>query len=75
MIHIAKREQETSSSLVRRFLQRVQSSGLLKEAKTKRFYQRPMSRNLRRAAALERNGMRQEFKRLWKLGRIKRDEE
>lgn len=75
MIHIAKKDQETASSLVRRFLQRVQGSGLLKEVKTKRFYHKPVSRNLRRASALEREGMRQEFKRLWKLGRIKSDED
>lgn len=71
MVHIVKKDQETSAALVRRFTQRVQASGVLKEAKKKRFRGKDVSRNLRRKAALQRNIERLHYAKLWKLGRTK----
>lgn len=69
MIYVTKKEQETSSALVRRFTQRVQASGVLKEVKSKKFYKKPTNRNLRRVVALEREKKRAEQIRLRKYGK------
>lgn len=69
MIYIIKKEQETSAALVRRFMQRVQASGVLKEAKKKKFYKKPVNRNIRRVAALAREKKRAEQIRLKKYGK------
>lgn len=71
MIHLTRKEHETTSALVRRFTLRVQGSGVLKEAKAKRFYEKPISRKLRRVAALERVGRSIERKKMRKLGKVK----
>lgn len=71
MVYLTRKEQETSSALVRRFMLRVQASGVLKEVKAKKFYKKSQSRSLRRAAALEREIRRGERAKLRKLGRVK----
>ena len=71
MIYLTRKEQETSSALVRRFMMRVQASGVLKESKAKKFYRKAQNRNLRRVAALERGKRRAEYAKLRKLGRVK----
>ena len=60
MIYIARKEQETSAAMVRRFTQRVQASGILKEIKNNKFYKKPANRNMRRVAALVREKKRVE---------------
>ena len=71
MIHVTKKENETSSALVRRFMQRVQASGILREAKTKKFFRKSASRNMRKQAAIEREKKRVAYKKLWKMGKKK----
>lgn len=71
MVKITKKSDESPTAFVRRFSQRVLASGLLREAKTKKYYHRRVSRTLRRAAALERKKMGAEFVKLRKLGRLK----
>jgi len=71
MIHVTKKENETSSALVRRFMQRVQASGILREAKAKKFFRKSGSRNMRRHAAIEREKKRVVYKKLWKMGKKK----
>jgi len=71
MVHITKKDHETSAALVRRFMQRVQASGILQEAKKKKFQAKKTSRNLRRRAALKRNERRLHYARLRKLGKVK----
>ena len=51
-IIVKKRERENISSLLFRFNKRIKQSGLLKEAKKRRFHHRPINRNKRRKAAL-----------------------
>jgi ribosomal protein S21 len=70
MIYVSKKEQETSAALVRRFMQRVQASGVLKEAKGRKFYKKPSNRNMRRVAALEREKKRAEQIKLRKYGKV-----
>lgn len=71
MVYLTRKENETISAFVRRFMLRTQSSGILKEAKEKKFFRRPVSRTLRRSHALERTEKRREFAKLKKLGRLK----
>ncbi|OGZ58749.1 MAG: hypothetical protein A3B96_03155 [Candidatus Spechtbacteria bacterium RIFCSPHIGHO2_02_FULL_43_15b] len=71
MIHIIRKEQEALSGVVRRFVQRVQASGILKEAKGKRHFLKPLNKNARRVAALNREKMREHYGKLRKMGRVK----
>lgn len=71
MVHVIRKEQETSSAFVRRFMQRVQSSGILKEVKKKKFFKKEINRNLRRSAALEREVKRKHYLKLRKMGKPK----
>jgi len=71
MINLTRKENETTSAFVRRFMMRVQASGTLKESKAKKFFRKPISRSLRRVAALTRRKKAFERARLRKLGRIK----
>jgi len=69
MVYIRRKEQENISAFVRRFIQRVQASNVLKEVKTKKRYSKPISKNVRRGTALEREKMRQYYRTQRKLGR------
>ena len=70
MIQITRKEQETTAAMVRRFTQRVQASGILREAKSKKFYQKPINKNTRRVAALIREKKRTERAILRRLGKV-----
>jgi ribosomal protein S21 len=70
MIEVRKKERETSSSLLFRFMKRVKRSGVLKEAKRRRFYDRATSRRDRRLSALHRAHKKEEFVRMRKMGLV-----
>jgi len=53
-ITVKKREGESTSAFLYRFNKRVKQSGILKEAKKRRFKARPPNRQKRRNAALYR---------------------
>ena len=69
-MQIIKRPKESTTSLIRRFTQRVRESGILLDAKKSRFYDQGLSRNRRRTNALERVRSRKERQKLRKMGRI-----
>lgn len=69
MITTIKKEQETTAAMVRRFMQHVHSSGILKEAKSKKYFKKPTNKNVRRADAIEREKNRITRTMLRKLGR------
>ena len=52
MIEVKRREREGFEVLLRRFFREVQQSGLLTEAKRRRFWEKPLSRDKIRASAL-----------------------
>jgi ribosomal protein S21 len=66
---VQKQQKETSQSLVYRFTKAVQKSGILVEARKRRFSERPKSRNLKQRAALIRVEKKKEFQKLKKLGK------
>lgn len=70
MVEIKKKPRETTSSMLRRFTQRVRESGILVNAKKSKFQQPTKSRNIRRIEALERERRRKEQQRLKKLGKL-----
>ena len=72
MIYVTRKEQETSAAMVRRFTQRVQASGILKELKKKKFYKKPINRNMRRVAALAREKKRIEYAKAQKFEKTPR---
>ena len=69
MVDVKKKPRESSSSLIRRFTQRVRESNVLVNAKSSRFQEKKKSRGVRRTEALEREKRRKEKLRLKKLGR------
>ena len=68
MIEVRKRENESSSGLIYRFTKRIQQSGVLREAKKRRFTHRAVNRLKRKLSAIHRETKKQETIRLKKLG-------
>ncbi|HOC53836.1 MAG TPA: 30S ribosomal protein S21 [Candidatus Pacearchaeota archaeon] len=67
---IQKQQKETSQSLVYRFTKAVQKSGVLTEARKRRFQERIKSGNLKKRAALVKLTKTKKFEKLKKLGKI-----
>jgi len=72
ILEVKKEERETAQSLIRRFTKRVQKSGILLKARESRFYQRSKSRQMKKKEALRRERLKQEYKKLEKLGKIEK---
>lgn len=70
VLEIKKQERETSQSLVRRFGKRIQQSGILLRARRNRFRKRPKSHQAKKRAALRREELKEEYKKLKKLGKL-----
>ncbi|HNY36007.1 MAG TPA: 30S ribosomal protein S21 [Candidatus Pacearchaeota archaeon] len=66
---IQKQLRETSQSLVYRFTKAVQKSGVLVEARKRRFTKRTKSENMQRRAALVKVEKKKEFDKAKKLGK------
>ena len=69
-MEIRKREGESGTSLIYRFTKKIQQSGILKEARKRRFTKREHNKNKRRVLAVKREGKREEAQRKKKLGII-----
>ncbi|MDD3386553.1 MAG: hypothetical protein PHU17_00585 [Candidatus Pacebacteria bacterium] len=67
---IQKQPKENSQSLVYRFTKAVQKSGILIEARKKRFTAKPKSKNLERRGTLVKIEKKKEFEKAKKLGKI-----
>lgn len=67
-LKVEKKERETTQSLIRRFSKAVKRSGILKEARKRRFFRRPLSDKSKRTAALRRLKAGEEYERKEKLG-------
>jgi len=68
-IKVIKHDRESSQSLVRRFSQKLRKSGILLEARKRRFVQKPKSQALKKRSALRRIRKKAEYIRLKKSGR------
>ncbi|MEX0930092.1 MAG: hypothetical protein WDZ79_00270 [Candidatus Paceibacterota bacterium] len=67
---VIKKGNENSTSLLRRFTRRVQSSSALSAARKHRYFQRPLSRELTKQKKLDRLERRAKIEWLVKLGKI-----
>lgn len=70
-IEVRKNNNETSASLIRRFTKRVQGSGILRAARSKRYQERPKSEYVKRKFTLQRIDRTKKYEELKKLGKIK----
>ena len=68
-VKVVKKEGESSSAMMYRFSKKIQQGGVLKEAKKRRFSERPKNRNKRRILALKRESKKAEisYKKKWGL--------
>ena len=67
-MEVRKRENETVNSLIFRFTRRSQQTGLIREARRRRFRKRSQSRLSRKLSALHRIAKKKELERAKKLG-------
>ena len=70
-LEVRKKERETAQSLVRRFTQRVQKSGILIRARKTRFYKSKISKAAKKKKALRREELKKKYEKLEKLGEAK----
>ena len=70
-MQVKKKDGETIGSLLYRFSKKVQQSGILKEAKKRRFYKRSPNRNKRKLAAMYREDKAKEVTKDKKMGVVK----
>jgi len=70
MIEVRKKENESSASLFYRFTKKVKRSGVLKEAKKRKFRQRPLNKRKVRESALHREARKKEVEQERKMGRV-----
>ena len=70
-VEVRKNNNETSSSLIRRFTKRVQGSGILRAARARRYKERDKSEYVKRKFTLQRIERTKNYEELKKLGKIK----
>lgn len=69
-LRIKKKDKENNQSLVRRFSQKMKRSGILLEARGRRFKKRTKSDQLKKRAALRREDLKKKYKELKKMGKL-----
>jgi len=65
-----KQNKESTQSLIRRFSRKMRKSGILLEARKRRFAKREKSPQLKKRTALRRNELQEKYEKLKKLGRL-----
>lgn len=65
-----KQNRESTQSLIRRFSRKMRKSGILLEARKRRFVKREKSQQLKKRTALRRNELQEKYEKLKKLGRL-----
>ncbi len=68
-LEVNRKEKENNSSLVHRFTRSVMQSGIIKEARKRRFRQRPLSDMAKKRNALKRERKKAEYEKLFKMGK------
>ena len=71
MVEVKRRERETTGAMLRRFTRRVQQSGVLLNARKKRFYKGKQTKRVVHESALRRLEMKKARAKLEKLGKLK----
>ena len=68
---VEKKEKENSQGLIRRFTKRIKQSGILLRARKNRFRVKPKSKPMAKRAALRKEELREEYKEMAKMGKLK----
>lgn len=68
-IEAYKKEGENSQSLIRRFVQKVQRSGILVRARSLRFHKPEDSKGAKKQFALRREELKKEYEKSMKMGK------
>ena len=68
-MEVKRREGESIGSFLYRFTKKMQRSGILREAKKRRFFERPISKRKRRLSAIHRDNKKKQMERMRKLGK------
>ncbi len=69
-IEVRKKDGDSPNAILYNFTRRVKRSGILKEVRSRKYHDRPMSRIKRRASAIHREEKRADIERQKKLGLI-----
>ena len=70
-LEVKRKEKENNNSVVHRFTRSVIQSGIIKESRSRRFFERPLSKTAKKRAALKKLRSKEEYQRKWKMGEIK----
>lgn len=68
-VEVKKNNNESSANVIRRFTKRVQNSGIIRRIRDERYFKREKSSNVRKEARLKKLGKKEEYERLYKLGK------
>lgn len=68
-IEVKKSKNETPASLIRRFTKKVQESGVVRKAKSKRYKERNMSEYKKKKNTLRKISRREQVEKLKRLGK------
>ena len=60
-LELTRKEKESSRKLIRRFSRTIRQTGILRRARAIRFWQRPLSRTKKKAAALRKLEMKKKY--------------
>ena len=69
-MEVRKKEGEAAGSLIFRFIKKVQQTGVLREAKKRRFYKRHENRLKRKLSALHREEKKRTMEKARKMGEV-----
>lgn len=70
-IEVVKNKEESSANLIRRFTKRLRGSGVMRRARSTRYWKRPQSQYVKKSQALKRIAKQKHIETLRKLGKIK----
>ena len=71
-LEVKRKPRESVQGLIRRFSQRIRRSGILVQARKIRFQEKPKSKQARKRAALRKEQLRKDYKKLEKLGKLEK---
>ena len=71
-LEVKKKEKENNTSLVHRFTRSVIQSGIIKEARSRRFRVRPLSKNAKKRMAIRKERAKVEYEKKWKMGQTRK---
>lgn len=69
-VQVEKNQNESSANVIRRFTKRVQNAGIIRRIRDNRYSKRVKSANVRKEARLKKLAKKEEYERLYKLGKV-----